>query len=267
MSSAKKNQQGYEALLKNYERAQAQFTRTQLIEKTAKKNLKKAIKGDASKSEVEVLRLELEIAKSKRKGRKAGAAIAKSLMKQWIKENAKGKKSYKLTIREEIPVPTPIEVPETTDDVKAKRSYNRREKTDAEISETPVIEEGKAGKSARKIAVPVEVVPEKPRSPRRSSAEVKAEKEAAQAALKESGDDFSIIEGIGATMTLFLHSIGIKNFATLAAVDPVELKAQLNAHRKFAADPTTWGQQAQLVVDNNWEALKELQETLKRPRS
>ncbi len=267
MSSAKKNQQGYEALLKDYERAQAQFTRTQLSEKAAKKNLKKAIKGKATKSEVEVLRLELEIAKSKRKGRKAGAAIAKSLMKQWIKTNAKGKKSYKLTIREEIPVPTPIEVLETTDDAKARRPYTRRIKTDAEISETPVIEEGKAGKSVKKNVVAEVVVPEKPRTPRRSSAEVKAEKEAAQAALKESGDDFSIIEGIGATMTQFLHSIDIKNFATLAAIDPFALKEQLNANRKFAADPTTWGKQAQLVVDNNWEALKELQETLKRPRS
>ena len=100
MSSIKKNQQDYEAILKNYERAQAQFTRTQLSKKDAKKNLKKAIKGDATKSEVELLRLELDIAKAKCKARKAGVAIAKTHIKQWIKANAKGKKSYKLTIKE-----------------------------------------------------------------------------------------------------------------------------------------------------------------------
>ncbi len=268
MSSAKKIQQSYEALLKDYERAQAQFTRTQLSEKAAKKNLKKAIKGDATKSEVEVLRLELEIAKSKRKGRKAGAAIAKTLMKHWIKANAKGKKSYKLTIREEMPVAIPIEVIETTGDVKAKRPYTRRPKTENEsgneASNTNPVVEAKTGKFAVIEEAPKE---KKERAPRKSRAEAAAEREAAQAALRESGDNFSIIEGIGTTMTLFLHSIGIKTFSALASTDTALLKEQLMANRKFAADPTTWGQQAQLVVDNNWEALKELQETLKRPRS
>ncbi len=272
MSSAKKNQQGYEALLKDYERAQAQFTRTQLSEKAAKKNLKKAIKGDASKSEVEVLRLELEIAKSKRKGRKAGAAIAKALMKQWIKTNAKGKKSYKLTIREEIPVPTPIEVVETTEGVKTKRPYNRRVKTDAEIPTVgaPKTKEAKAGQYALIEPAPeeIEAKPEKKeRTPRRSRAEAAAEREAAQAALRERGDDFSIIEGIGPAMTDFLHSIDIRTFSALAATDAFVIKDQLVARRNFIADPTTWGKQAQLVVDNNWEALKQLQESLKKTRS
>ncbi len=269
MSSAKKNQQGYEALLKDYERAQAQFTRTQLSEKVAKKNLKKAIKEDASKSEVAVLRLELEIAKSKRKGRKAGAAIAKTLMKQWIKANAKGKKSYKLTIREEVPVATPLVVIETTEVVKTKRPYNRRPKTETDsgnqvTSQTAPAEEVKTGKFAVIEEAPKE---KKERAPRKTRAEAAAEREAAQAALRERGDDFSIIEGIGPAMTDFLHSTGITTFSALAAIDTVALKEQLVARRNFISDPSTWGQQAQMVVDNNWEALKELQETLKKPRS
>lgn len=269
MSSAKKNQPGYEALLKDYERAQAQFTRTQLSEKAAKKNLKKAIKGDASKNEVEVLRLELEIAKSKRKGRKSGAAIAKTLMKQWIKANAKGKKSYKLTIREEMPVPTPMEVGEITEEVKTKRPYNRRPKTEIAsgneiMSQTAPTEEAKTGKFAVIEEAPIA---KKERAPRKSRAEAAAEREAAQVALRERGDDFSIIEGIGPAMTDFLHSTGITSFAALAAINTDALKEQLVARRNFISDPSTWGQQAQMVVDNNWEALKELQETLKKPRS
>lgn len=270
MSSAKKNQQSYEALLKDYERAQAQFTRTQLSEKAAKKNLKKAIKGDASKSEVEVLRFELKIAKSKRQGRKAGAAIAKTLMKQWIKANAKGKKSYKLTIREEVPVATPIEVIETTGEVKTKRPYTRRPKAETESSNeatsqnTHLIEEAKTGKFAV-----IEEAPKvkKERAPRKSKADAAAEREAAQAALRERGDDFSIIEGIGSTMTDFLHSTGITTFSALAAIDTVALKEQLVARRNFISDPSTWGQQAQMVVDNNWEGLKEIQDSLKKTRS
>ncbi len=281
MSSAKKNQQDYEALLKDYERAQAQFTRTQLSEKAAKKNLKKAAKGDASKTEVEILRLELEIAKSKRKGRKAGAAIAKTLMKQWIKANAKQKKSYKLTIREEVPAPI-MEIAEVVtiiEAVKPKRPYTRRPKTEEIASEaraiesTPEIEEGKAGMSvameaaeATRDITEAEEEEKKSRLSRRSSAEVKAAKEAAQAALRERGDDFSIIEGVGPAVTAFLHNIGIRTFDALAAADAADIKAQLKAKRNNIADPTTWPQQAQLVVNNDWEALKELQESLKRPR-
>ena len=42
MSSAKKNHQDYEALLKSYDQAQAQLVRTKIREKAAKKNLKSA---------------------------------------------------------------------------------------------------------------------------------------------------------------------------------------------------------------------------------
>ena len=263
MSSVKKNHQDYEALLKNYERAQAQFTRTQLAEKAAKKDLKKAVKGDASKGEVEVLCLELDIAKAKRKARKAGAAIAKTYIKQWIKANAKGKKSYKLTIQEEVPK---LVIQEPAEEVMAKRPYTRRPKTDAdEITE---IEEGKTGRSILKEEIQEEVVAEKkPRQPRRSREEIKAEKEAAQAALTAGGENFTIIEGIGPAVTILLHKLGISTFANLAAANVDALKEQLRANGNKISDPTYWGQQAQLVLDNNWEALKELQETLKKPRS
>ncbi len=267
MSSTKKNQQDYEALLKNYERAQAQLTRTQISKKAAKKILKKAIKGNASKSEVEVLRLELDIAKAKRKGRKAGAEIAKKQIKQWIKANAKEKKSYKLTIKEEESKPIMV-INDTIEEVKTKRPYNRRIKRD--IEEIPEIEEGKAGISVKNEDTrEIEATREEKKEalPRRSRAEVAAEKEAAQAALRERGEDFSIIEGVGPAVTDFLHSIEIRTFTILAAADAAELKAQLKARRNNIADPTTWPQQAQLVVDNDWEALKQLQATLKKPRS
>ena len=85
--------------------------------------------------------------------------------------------------------------------------------------------------------------------------------------MRERGEDFSIIEGVGPAVTDFLHSIEIRTFAALAAADAIELKAQLKARRNNIADPITWPQQAQLVVDNDWEALKQLQATLKKPRS
>ena len=265
MSSVKKNQQDYEALLKNYERAQAQFSRTQLIEKAAKKSLKKAVKGDASKAEVEVLRLELDIAKAKRKARKAGATIAKTYIKQWIKTNAKSKKSYKLTIQAEEPMPKLV-IDEPSEEVMTKRPYKRRAKVSAE--DMAHIEEGKAGKSILKEDIQEEIAEEKKtRQPRRSKEEIKAEKEAAQAALIAGGENFTIIEGVGPAVTILLHKLGVSTFANLAAADADALKEQLRANGNKISDPTSWAEQAQLVLDNNWEALKELQATLKKPRS
>lgn len=280
MSSAKKKHQDYEALLKNYEQAQTQLARTQLREKTAKKSLKAAEKKDASKSEIEILRLELNIAKAKRKVRKAEANLSKAHIKQWIKANAKHEKSYRLTIYEKAEEPE-VTIAQPVEEVKAKRPYNRRAKTDAETSNTRAIEsapevpetpEGKAGVSSTEEVVEetrelvaTEVI--KSRRPRRSSAEVAAEKEAAQAALREGGEDFSIIEGIGPAVTKLLHSEGIKTFSALAASDVDAMRALMKSRRNNIADPTTWAQQAQLVVDNDWESLKQLQESLKRPRS
>ena len=281
MSSAKKNHQDYEALLKSYDQAQAQLVRTKIREKAAKKNLKSAEKNDASKAETEVARLELEIAKAKRKGRKAGSEIAKIRIKQWIKANAKHEKSYKLIIEksssDDFVEQTPI-VETPSSEIKTKRPYNRRPKSDSETSSRSMesdseIVEGKAGtfialEEAEEASRALDAEAEKKdRRPRRTSAAVKAEKEAAQAALKEKGDNFTIIEGIGPAVTNLLHEAGIQSFADLAASNIDEIRTMLKARRNNIADPATWAQQAQMVVDNDWESLQQLQQTLKRTRS
>lgn len=271
MSSAK----NYESLLKDYDQAQAHLARTRLREKAAKKNLKEAEKNDASKAETEICRLELEIAKAKRKARKAGATIAKIRIKQWIKANAKLEKTYKLTIEEPS---NDVATEEPSEETKTKRKYTRRTQTDAvEATETREIQaeaepevEGKAGTfTALEAAAeaPREIViVKKERRPRRSSAEVAAEKEAAQAALRESGADFTIIEGIGPAVTKLLHSEGIKSFQDLASSDLDMLKNLMKSRRNNIADPTTWAQQAQMVIDNDREGLEKLQNELKRGR-
>jgi predicted flap endonuclease-1-like 5' DNA nuclease len=275
MSSAK----DYESLLKDYDQAQAQLARTRLREKTAKKNVKEAEKNDASKAETEICRLELEIAKAKRKARKAGAAIAKIRIKQWIKANAKQEKSYKLTLNETATTDEtePIAQVAATEEVVTKRKYTRKVQAEAETTEARDIQvepevEGRAGtftsietaaEAARTI---VTEEPKKTRRPRRSSAEVAAEKEAAQAALRESGQDFTIIEGIGPAVTKLLHSVGVKSFQDLAAADLDMLKGLMKARRNNIADPTTWAQQAQMVIDNDREGLEQLQNELKRNR-
>jgi predicted flap endonuclease-1-like 5' DNA nuclease len=268
------SERNYESLLKDYDQAQAHLARTQMREKAAKKALKSAEKSDASKTETEICRLELAIAKAKRKARKAGAAIAKIRIKQWIKANAKHEKTYKLVL-DDTPAKTVETVAEPVAEVRTKRKYTRKspveteESAAREVTVEPEVE-GKAGTyAAIEEAAAEEVVvaePKKERRPRRSSAEVAAEKEAAQAALRESGQDFTIVEGVGPAVTKLLHSVGIKSFQDLAASDVDMLRALLKERRNNIADPTTWAQQAQMIIDNDREGLEKLQKELKRAR-
>jgi predicted flap endonuclease-1-like 5' DNA nuclease len=267
----------YESLLKDYDQAQAHLARTQMREKAAKKALKSAEKNDASKTETEICRLELAIAKAKRKARKAGAAIAKIRIKQWIKANAKHEKTYKLVLND-TPAKTEVAVAEPVEpvaEVRTKRKYTRKSPVETEEAATREVTvepevEAKAGTyTAIEEAAAAEVVVaevKKERRPRRSSAEVAAEKEAAQAALRENGQDFTIVEGVGPAVTKLLHSVNIKTFQDLAASDVDMLRTLLKERRNNIADPTTWAQQAQMIINNDREGLEQLQKELKRAR-
>ncbi len=272
------SERDYESLLKDYDQAQAHLARTQMREKAAKKALKSAEKNDASKTETEICRLELAIAKAKRKARKAGAAIAKIRIKQWIKANAKHEKTYKLVL-DDTPAKTEEAVAKSAEpvaEVRTKRKYTRKAPVEVEESATREVTvepevEGKAGTYAaiEEAAAAAEVVvaePKKERRPRRSSAEVAAEREAAQAALRENGQDFTIVEGVGPAVTKLLHSVNIKTFQDLAASDVDMLRTLLKERRNNIADPTTWAQQAQMIINNDREGLEKLQKDLKRAR-
>ena len=95
-------------------------------------------------------------------------------------------------------------------------------------------------------------------------AEVKVAKPAKAASSKKSGDDLTKVEGIGPKISEILISNGIDTFAKLAET-PAEKVAELlaEAGSNFAShNPTTWGQQAQLAANGNWDELKELQDQL-----
>ena len=274
----------YESLLKDYDQAQGHLARTRVREKAAKKALKDAEKNDASKAETEICRLELEIAKAKRKARKAGAAIAKIRIKQWIKANAKHEKTYKLTLNDasvdtvaEPVAEATVEADAPVEEVKTKRKYTRKSQEETseerEIIAEPQVE-GKVGiytATDPVVAEPErEIVAEEPkkeRRTRRTSEEMEAERATAQAALQSTGQDFTIIEGIGPAVTKLLHSVEIKTFQDLADYDVEMLRKLLKSRRNNIADPTTWGQQATMVINNDREGLEKLQNELKRPRS
>ena len=78
-------------------------------------------------------------------------------------------------------------------------------------------------------------------------------------------DDLTRIEGIGPKVNEILHSNAIYTFKQLADTDADTVKNILTAKGGTykTMDPSTWGQQAQLVVDGKDDELKELQDRLK----
>ena len=75
-------------------------------------------------------------------------------------------------------------------------------------------------------------------------------------------DDLSIVEGIGPKIAETLNNNGIKTFAQLAATPADKVKEILAANSLASHDPTTWGQQAKMAADGEWDALKKWQDEL-----
>jgi predicted flap endonuclease-1-like 5' DNA nuclease len=81
-------------------------------------------------------------------------------------------------------------------------------------------------------------------------------------------DDLKRIEGIGPKIAKLLNEAGITTFAQLAQTDVETLRQILaKAGRRFAlASPETWPEQAALAAQGDWEALAQLQDSLKGGR-
>jgi predicted flap endonuclease-1-like 5' DNA nuclease len=82
-------------------------------------------------------------------------------------------------------------------------------------------------------------------------------------------DDLKRIEGIGPKIAAVLDAAGVRTFAQLADTDADRLREILgeqDPNLLRLADPTTWPEQAALAKEGEWEALAELQESLKGGR-
>ncbi len=79
-------------------------------------------------------------------------------------------------------------------------------------------------------------------------------------------DDLKKIEGIGPKTEAVLNEHGITTFAQLAAAGAEKIQAILDEAGLRLGDPTTWSEQAALAAKGQWEALTELQDSLKGGR-
>jgi predicted flap endonuclease-1-like 5' DNA nuclease len=84
------------------------------------------------------------------------------------------------------------------------------------------------------------------------------------AATGEAGDDLKVIEGIGLRIESVLKTAGITTYADLAAQRPGRLETVMREAGTRAAKPDTWPEQARLAAAGEWQALRDLQDHLKR---
>ncbi|MGH8775498.1 MAG: helix-hairpin-helix domain-containing protein [Jiangellaceae bacterium] len=80
-----------------------------------------------------------------------------------------------------------------------------------------------------------------------------------------STDDLTLVEGIGPAIATLLGDAGVRTWEDLSGASTADLQAildaggtQFNMH-----DPSTWPEQAQLALRNDWDRLSELQERLR----
>jgi len=82
----------------------------------------------------------------------------------------------------------------------------------------------------------------------------------------EEPDNLEMVEGLGPRSAQVLRQAGILAFAQIAAMEPEAIHEILRTAGVRIAFPETWPQQAALAADGKWEALSELQSSLKGGR-
>ena len=79
-------------------------------------------------------------------------------------------------------------------------------------------------------------------------------------------DDLKRIEGIGPKISGVLQDAGVTTYAQLAATFVEDLHQIIKRGGIRVAFPESWPEQAKLAAENDWDALRTLQSTLKGGR-
>lgn len=79
-------------------------------------------------------------------------------------------------------------------------------------------------------------------------------------------DDLKIIEGIGPKVNALMNENGITSFEDLAKTEVAQLREILDKAGYQYMDPSTWGEQASLLMHNRVREFEELVKVLKGGR-
>lgn len=94
--------------------------------------------------------------------------------------------------------------------------------------------------------------------------EVVAQEATETVAQTVTGDDLKLIEGIGPKIAELFYAAGITTFAQLSETSTARMQEILDGGgpRYSTHNPMTWGHQASLAAEGQWDELKELQDEL-----
>ena len=139
---------------------------------------------------------------------------------------------------------------------------NKMLNTTQHVAHTPAAPVKVAEVPAAPVVKPAPVAAPVVEAPKLATIDLSAAK-AAGFALKNA-NDLTIIEGIGPKINELFNNAGLRTFAQVAAATVPQMRAILdNGGSRFRiANPSTWAQQAALAANNQWTALKKLQDEL-----
>ncbi len=83
-------------------------------------------------------------------------------------------------------------------------------------------------------------------------------------------DDFSHITGVGQKISSTLKNAGIKSFSKLATTEVKQISDILEKENPALlklSDPSTWPEQARIAAEGDWDALSNLQNSIKASKS
>jgi chromosome segregation ATPase len=83
-------------------------------------------------------------------------------------------------------------------------------------------------------------------------------------------DDFSHILGIGQKISSTLKNAGIKSFSKLATTEVIQIRDILEKENPALlklSDPSTWPEQARIAAEGDWDALSNLQNSIKASKT
>lgn len=93
---------------------------------------------------------------------------------------------------------------------------------------------------------------------RMSSVEIDAPRSTTQVPPRPE-DDLTRIKGIGPKVSRMLKAAGIQSFEQLAQAENQRLKTILKEANASIVDPSSWGEQARLAAQGEWDQLDDLQ--------
>ncbi len=292
MAAESSNSVKYTVLVQAFKEAKTALQTARKKKKDAKEARHKGENEDISKQELHILVFEHKREKHRFKARKLKLKLIREQLRLWFKLNPKDTTPEMLTELGESKVKVTKQVKKTETDSKAVKIKKEKKVEAPKLKKVKAEKHSDAEKESSSIQKKEKKADKnkKSKSGKKSktlklhvSEKLTALSPIALATVETTTvssvitpavlpdfvtpvhitNDLTIIEGIGPKVQQVLNSHNIFSFSDLVQITADSMRQILRAHKLYMFDPTTWAEQAQLVIENKMDALKALQVELK----